>query len=246
MSSRRGSEGQERTAGRVALLDWDDSLHRGLTLRDWAHYLGNRELLPEAIVEAIEDRYAAYDQGDLPYRRLATETPELYARGLEGVRQAELQACARSYVEQDIRNLFPFARALLASLSDRKIEPFIISGSPIETLVIHQEQLPISRLWGITVAVRDGLYTGELELNPAEQTAKDDVISTAVEGARVMLAVGDSEADIPMLEMAEARIVVDNADLFGHEAKTLHLSPDATSDGGLAKLRAFIARTLDS
>jgi len=228
------------------LLDWDNSLHRGLTLRDWTRYLGDRDLLPDAVVEAIEDRYAAYDQGDLPYRRLATETPELYARGLQGVLQADLQAHARAYVERDIRALFPFARTLLHGLAERAIEPFVISGSPIETLVVHQEQLPIDRLWGITVAVRAGLYTGELELNPAEQSAKDDVISTAVKGARVMLAIGDSEADIPMLEMAEARIVVDNQDLFGDEGNTLHLSPDSTVDGGVAELRAFIARTLDA
>ena len=33
---------------------------------------------------------------------------ELYAEGLEGVPQAELEAHARSYAEQDIGNLFPF------------------------------------------------------------------------------------------------------------------------------------------
>ena len=245
VSERRGTNEQQRTATRVALLDWDNSLHRGLTLRDWTHYLGDRDVLPDATVEGIEERYAAYDRDELPYRRLATETPDLYARGLEGVRQAEVQGHARLYVERDRRNLFAFARPLLQGLVDRGIEPFIISGSPIETLSVHQEQLPIGRLCGITLVVRDGRYTGELELNPAEQTAKDEVISTAVTDARVMLAIGDSEADIPMLEMAEARIVVDNEELFGDDAKTLHLSPDSTTDGGTAELEAFIARTLD-
>jgi phosphoserine phosphatase len=237
---------QENRAGtRVALLDWDNSLHRGLTLRNWTHYLGERDLLPRAVVDGIEERYSAYDQGELPYRRLAIETPELYARGLEGVRQAELQVHARSYVEQDTRNLFSFSRVLLEVLVERQIETLIISGSPIETLAIHQERLPISGLWGIVAAVRHGRYTGELELNPAEQTAKEDIISTAVKGARVMVAIGDSEADIPMLEVAEARIVVDNDDLFGDDEATLHLSPDSTSDGGLAALRVFIEQTLD-
>jgi phosphoserine phosphatase len=240
----RVSVEQRRTA-RVALLDWDNSLHRGLTLRSWAHYVGERGMLPEAIVNAIEDRYTAYEKGEFPYRRLATETPELYARGLEGVREEELRAHARTYVEQDIRQLFPFSRVLLDSLVDREIETFVVSGSPIETLTVHQELLPISRLWGITVAVSDGLYTGELELNPAEQTAKDDVISNAVGAARVMLAIGDSEADIPMLEAAEAKIVVDNDELLSDDETTLHLSPDSTADGGVAELRSFIAQTLD-
>lgn len=245
MKDPRVSSEQDHPSTRVALLDWDGSLHRGLTLRSWTHYLSEQDLLPAAIAEAIEERFAAYDQGDLPYRRLATETPELYARGLEGVRQAELEAHARSYAEQDICNLFPFSRVLLESLVEREIETLVISGSPVETLATLQELLPIRRYWGIAVVVRDGHYTGELEVNPAEQTAKERVIATAVEGARVMLAIGDSEADIPMLELAEARIVIDNDALFSDEDATLHLSPDSAGDGGLAALRAFIGRTLD-
>lgn len=245
MTDRPGTDERERTPTRVALLDWDNSLHRGLTLRSWTPYLGERGLVPAAVVDAVEERYAAYDRGDLPYRRLATEAPELYARGLEGVGQAELHAHARSYVEQDARELFPFTRVLLESLVEREIESLIVSGSPIETLAVHQELVPISRLWGITVVLDDGVYTGELELNPAEQTAKEHVISRAVKGTRVILAIGDTEADIPMLEAAEARIVVNNDDLFDDDQTTLHLWPDSTRDGGVAKLRAFMAQTLD-
>ena len=244
MNDRPGAASEERTPRRVALLDWDGSLHRGLTLRDWTHYLGERDLLPDGIVDAIEERFAAYDRGELPYSRLAKETPELYARGLERVPQTELRAHARSYVERDVRALFPFSRVLLASLVEREIETLVISGSPIETLAVHQEVLPIRRFWGITVAVRDGLYTGELELNPAEQTAKERLISTAVEGTTVVLAVGDSEADLPMLEMAQARIVVDNGALLADREATLHLSPDSTEDGGLAALGEFIREAL--
>ena len=245
MNDHPAATGQEGPSTRVALLDWDGSLHRGLTLRSWTNYLAERQLLPEDVAGAIEERFAAHEQGDFPYGRLAVETPELYARGLEGVAQAELEACARSYVEDDSDALFPFARSLLESLVERGIETLLISGSPIETLALHQERLPIRRFWGITVGVRDGRYTGELELNPAEQTAKEDIISTGLGQARVVLAIGDSEADLPMLEMAEARIVVDNDDLFSDDEATLHLSPDSTDDGGLAALRAFIERSVD-
>ncbi len=236
---------RDDTSTRVALLDWDGSLHRGLTLRSWTLYLSERDLLPQAIADAIEERFSAHEEGDFPYSRLTRETPELYARGLQGVSQAELRAYARSYVEQDARALFPFSRELLESLVERGIETLVISGSPNETLAVHQEVLPLSRQWGITVGVRDGRYTGELELNPAEQSAKERVVSTAADGASVVLAIGDSEADLPMLELAESRIVVDNDSLFSDDEATLHLSPDATDDGGLAALRAFILRTLD-
>ena len=245
MDDPRGTGEQQPTSTRVALLDWDGSLHRGLTLRSWTHYLREREVLPAAIADAIEERFTVYDEGALPYRRLATETPQLYAVGLEGVRESELQAHARAYVEEDAREVFAFTAVLLDSLVEREIETLVISGSPVETLALHQERLAIRRRWAIEVAVRDGRYTGELEFNPAEQTAKESVISTAVEGARVALAVGDSEADLPMLEMAEARIVVDNDALLEDDEATLHLSPDSTADGGLATLRAFILRTLD-
>lgn len=234
-----------RPSKRVALLDWDGSLHRGLTLRSWTRFLGERGVLPDATAEAIEERFAGHERGDFPYRRLAAETPELYARGLEGVEQTELQVHARSYFEVDGEELFAFSPVLLEGLVERGIETLVISGSPVETLALHQDRLPISRYWGITVAAGDGRYTGELELNPAEQTAKEHIISTELEHVRVVLAIGDSEADLPMLEMAEARIVVDNDALLGDDEATLHLSPDSTDDGGVAMLRAFLARTLD-
>ena len=127
---------------------------------------------------------------------------------------------------------------LLESLVAREIETLVISGSPVETLATFQELLPIRRYWGITVAVPEGRYTGELELNPPEQSAKEDLIATAVEGARVML------ADLPMLELAEARIVIDNDALLSDEDATLPLSPDSTGDGGLSALREFVGRRL--
>ncbi|MDP8942737.1 MAG: haloacid dehalogenase-like hydrolase [Actinomycetota bacterium] len=242
---RGGTSERERSSRRVALLDWDGSLHRGLTLRSWTHHLHERELLPDDIAGAMEERFSAYEEGDLPYRRLAKETPELYARGLEGVGQEELRAHARSYVDGDRRNVFPFARALLESLVERGIETVVISGSPVETLSLHKQLLPIDRHWGIVVAVRDGRFTGDLELNPAEQAAKERIVSAAAEGARVALAIGDSEADLPMLDLAEARIVVDNDALLPDDQATLHLAPEATDDGGLAALRAFVAGALD-
>ncbi len=230
---------------RIALLDWDGSLHRGLTLRSWTRYLREQDVLEPDIADGIERRFAAHEDGDFPYRRLTIETPELYARGLEGVAQAALRAHARTYVEADIGALFPFARALLESLVERRIDTVVISGSPIETLAVHQERLPIRRLWGITLEVRDGRCTGALELNPAEQTAKGRIVSAACEQASVVLAIGDSEADLPMLEAAQARIVIDNDALLVDDQATLHLSPDALDDGGLAALRAFLRRSLD-
>ena len=93
--------------------------------------------------------------------------------------------------------------------------------------------------------VHDGRFTGELELNPAEQTAKERIISTALEDATVVLAVGDSEADLPMLEAAQAKIVVDNDALLDDDEHTLHLRPDSLGDGGWAALSAFLGRSLD-
>ena len=231
---------------RIALLDWDGSLHRGLTLRSWSSYLRDREMLRDDLACAIEERFAAHEQGDFPYSRLTIETPDLYARGLEGVTQAALAAHARTYVESDIAALFAFVRGLLQSIVDRGIETVVISGSPIETLTVYQEHLPLHELWGITLEVRDGRFTGELELNPAEQTAKEHIVSTALEQATVALAVGDSEADLPMLEAAHARVVVDNEALLTDDESTLHLAPDSLRDGGSAALSAFLRRSLDS
>ena len=196
--------------------------------------------------DAIEERFAAHEDGDFPYQRLTVETPDLYARGLEGVAPATLRAHARAYVEEDSRALFPYARLLLESLVYRDIDTVVISGSPIETLAVHQERLPIRELWGITLEERDGRFTGELALNPAEQTAKDRIVSTALEQASVVLAIGDSEADLPMLEAAHTRIVIDNDALFGDDGATLHLSTDSLGDGDMSALNAFLLRSLDA
>ena len=245
MTDPRVATGQPPSTRCVALLDWDGSLHRGHTLRSWTGYLREQGVLRAEMAEAIEVRFAAHEDGDFPYSRLTIETPDLYARGLEGVAPATLRAHARAYVEEDSRALFPYSRALLEGLVDRKIDTVVISGSPIETLDMHQERLPLRELWGITLEERDGRFTGELALNPAEQTAKERIVSTAHEHATVVLAIGDSEADLPMLEAAEARIVIDNEALFEGDEATLHLSTDSLGDGAMAALNAFMVRSLD-
>lgn len=230
---------------RVALLDWDGSLHRGLTLRSWTLYLRERDVLQADLAEAIEERFASHEAGKFPYRRLTIETPALYARGLEGVAPATLRAHARAYVEEDSRALFAFSETLLESLVERQIDTVVISGSPVETLAVHQERLAIREFWGIALEERDGRFTGELALNPAEQTAKDRIVSTALEQADVVLAIGDSEADLPMLEAAQTRIVIDNDALLDDDGATLHLAPDSLDDGGMAELKAFMRHSLD-
>jgi phosphoserine phosphatase len=88
---------------------------------------------------------------------------------------------------------------LLPFLSGQAIHALVASGAPSEVLDAYTHTLPIGLSSGVAGTVRGGVFTGDLDLNPAVAETKQAIVAEVAERAEIVLAVGDSTADLPLL-----------------------------------------------
>lgn len=195
---------------RVAVLDWDNSLHAGFTMGPWMHALA-RDARETATADRFDRALADHEAGRLAYDAFALLAEELYTALMDGRTAADVEAVAAHLVPID--PLRPGTPELVAALLARGIDPVLISGAPIEVLRAHAEALGIAPEdvtgWMLE---RDGdRYLGRLASgNTARGGSKARIVARLVEaGAEVVLGVGDSDADRPLVEAARIGAWID-------------------------------------
>ena len=217
---------------RVALLDWDNTLHYGWTMEPWVRFLVDRGQAPASLAANGEQLTREYLDGTLGgHSELAHRANTLYATAAAGWATADVAALVGPYLEEVDRPLvFGFVPALLAWLVDHGIEPVVVTGAPTELVAPYVEPAG-GRVVGLTLAESDGRYTGVIGRNPgtAEEKARA-VAEVLAAGCEVVLGAGDSESDLPLLQAGRRQLVVANPDLArAFPGTSLLLEPRSTS-----------------
>jgi phosphoserine phosphatase len=208
---------------RIALLDWDNTLHEGWTLIRWCEFLGQEGLIPGGaeLAEKLTQLLADYPNG-LSHDELAAQTAELYAHAIRERTPSEIREAARRFVV-DSRRFRPYrwVDAFLRGLRDYGIAPVIISGAPAEVLAawaVTRREV-IAACFGLqapnaTSAALSNEFMSAITpglVNPATAEGKQQLVDQLKRTRRrVMLGVGDSASDLPLWEAAEAAIYVGN------------------------------------
>ncbi len=206
---------------RVALLDWDNTLHQGWTLLPWCAFLEQESLIPAdaGLVQQIESLLAGYPS-EQDHDELAAQTAELYARAIRDASPEVLRNAARRFTA-DPRRFRPFrwTDSFLRGLTDIGIAPVIISGAPVEVLAAWAAGRSdhVAGCFGLlapnaTSAAQPSEYLAAIvpgEINPGMTEGKQHFVGQIRQARRrVVLAVGDSASDRPLWEAAEYKIYV--------------------------------------
>lgn len=193
---------------RLACFDWDGTLRPGASMRAWTEYLDRVGALPPGVLADSEAGYQAYERGEIEHDALVVRTVELYAYGLAG-REAELvRAHGERFVAEDSALVVPFAAPLLHGLRKQGVLTAIVSGSPTEILHPHAERLGFDAVFCTELEVVDGVYTGAVRNNGGIAAAKERVAAGLAEQYEIVLALGDSASDRPLLDVARVAVVV--------------------------------------
>ena len=223
---------------RVALLDWDNTLHHGWTLEPWVRFLVDRGQAPKQLAVDGEQLTRDYLEGRLDgHSDLAHRANTLYAAAAAGWATADVAALVEPYLDEVDRPLvYPFVPALLAWLVDRGIEPVVVTGAPTELVAAYVDAAG-GRVIGLRLAQADGRYTGAIARNPGTATEKARAVAEVVAGGgEVVLGAGDSESDLPLLQAAPRQLVVANPDLaLAFPGTSLLVEPRSTSPEALCR-----------
>ena len=228
----------DRPARRVALLDWDNTLHHGWTLEPWVRFLVERGQAPPSLAVDGEQLTRDFLEGRLEdHSDLAHRANTLYAAAAAGWASADLAALVGPFLDEVDRPLvYGFVPTLLAWLGEHGIEPVVVTGAPTELVVGYVEPAG-GRVVGLTLAESGGRYTGAIGRNPGPATEKARVVAEVIAaGGEVVLGAGDSESDLPLLHAGRHQLVVGNPDLARlFPGTSLLLEPRSTSGDDLRR-----------
>jgi phosphoserine phosphatase len=198
----------------IALLDWDNSMRAGWALIDWAERLAADALIPSQTFRDLRAADQRRRDGLLSYAAFARFAAQTFAGGIERLEVATAESHARRFVEEETVGLYPFALTLLSALSTRAIGAVVVSGAPSEILEASRERYGLAATYGTVFGQRDGIYSGNVDLNRSFRAEKQAIVAELLpDDRRVPLAVGDSESDLPLLERADLPVVVDDLPL---------------------------------
>jgi HAD superfamily phosphoserine phosphatase-like hydrolase len=190
----------------VALFDWDGTLHQRATIRAFAAFLVGRGLLDPALDREMDAAYSGYRSGSSTHDVLVERVVGAYAAAMAGQPVDAIEEQAEAFVA--VHSLRPFAAALLERVAGMGIDPVVISGSPEVVLRHHALRLPIRQLFGVLLDEHDGHYVGTVAQNTGLAREKAATVRAIAATHTVVLALGDSRSDLPLLHAARLPVLI--------------------------------------
>lgn len=193
--------GRPRT--RLAIFDIDGTLAEGLLADPLPGHLRQAGLGSLEGHQLLQDYLASLGPDGLEDTQAAQHAYELYAAMLAGTAVGAVRSVIDELWQLRRAVLFPFARPLLAELSERGYTPVLLSVGPRELVQRVATHLFVSRAWGTSLEELNGVYTGRIAVTVAGR--KPDVIRAAFDTFSVSwaesVAVGNSAADTGLLSL---------------------------------------------
>ena len=191
---------------RVVLADWDNTLCKGFTLSSWAEFLAARHLF--GAVLAVRDLLDRFKHGSFSYEEFCRRMADAYAEGLAGQSREELLAAAASFIRVDNSRLFPFVSALWAYFNEQNLKVIVLTGAPEEPTKHYADAVGFELGGALRLEVKSGFYTGAIIENCGLYDAKKAAVRRVAQDDNVVIALGDSVSDLPLLESAHVGFVV--------------------------------------
>ncbi len=221
---------------KVALTDWDGTIRPGFTLDSWVKYLSKEMDMNHTHVKKIEELLRTYYENQLSHDLLASRTAAVYAEFLKGRSKTEILTLAEKFVKHDIHKLFEYSIPLFKYLISKSIGIIVISGAPFEVLEQYRKLLNLYKVYGLEIETNEnGHYTGKIKHNYGLYQQKAIIRSKLDREYSVIIGLGNSYSDIPILRNVRLAIIVDNQSL-NIEGKNVYIEGHKTKGNELLNI----------
>ncbi len=189
-------------AGQPVCFDADGTLWRGDVGEDFLRFLVAEDRLP-----AHRGQRSLYQR----YERIHDVDPvAAYAFAVEamaGLEEATLEGWCRDFYQARFAGrLFPFTRPLLDALGAAGYVPWLVSASPRWLVEAAARALGLAHVIAVDAEVEAGQLTERVRRPVPAGMGK--VQRLQQQGIAPVFAAGNGNLDLPMLEFAQARLVV--------------------------------------
>jgi phosphoserine phosphatase len=190
---------------RVALLDWDGTLRAGYEITEWCNFLDERGYFEKEVGIRQRTLLSNYLTGKITYSQAVFDVGVNYAEGLSGQKLKDIMILARQFVEKD-HAVFKFTSAFFEILHSNKIKLVLISNTPQLLLDKYKKQFKLNEVYGLQTGEKSGTFINEVIINPGLTEAKKKIVAELVNKYYVVLGMGDTHHDVPLLEPAKIRL----------------------------------------
>ena len=190
---------------RVAIFDVDGTIFRSSLLIEVVNRLIEKEVFPRSTRRVYEREYERWLNREGDYDEYINAVVQAFVKHLKGVHYSALADAAEEVVDEQSKRVYRYTRDLLKDLKKRGHFLLAVSHSPKTVLDKFCPRLGFDKTYGMLYELGpQECFTGNiveehLILNKAA------IVRRAVEKENLTLqhsiGVGDTETDIPFLEM---------------------------------------------
>lgn len=198
----------------------DGTLIKGYMILAFPDFLAKKGFFDRKANDRIQNLCRLYSSGKIRYRVLSVKIPGLFAAGIEGQTQSEIEGLAMEFTRIYSKNIFPYSRKLVSLMNNHGFFTVAVSGSPIE--VLKTLEMGFRETQGTEMEVVNGIYTGKVRRNLIISEGKEKVIASIIDRHAFDLghsfAFGDTEQDLVMLRRVGNPLVLNPNSSLREEA----------------------------
>ncbi|HLD83741.1 MAG TPA: HAD family phosphatase [archaeon] len=186
---------------KAAFFDMDGVLSRGhYMFKIWRYFYGQGFMSRENL-KSLLSVVNAYLLRKMDYRDFTKSTIEIAAHCVAGCDRERIKNSIDDFLAKKGLSLFPYSMELVQLFKRNGYRTIIISGSTTELLEAYNKQIGADEVHGTVLEVKDGAFTGNVELNmsfkESKQSAMDSMKGIDMEKS---FGFGDTDQDLAMLE----------------------------------------------
>ncbi len=204
---------------KVAIFDIDGTIFRSSLLIELTEAMIEKGLFPPSAKKGYEKELKRWQDRKDGYENYIGAVVEVFMKYIKGVSYGNFMDVSEEIVEFQKNKVYQYTRDLIAGLKKKKYFLLAISQSPKGTLDKFCETLGFNKVYGRFYEIDgDDKFTGKVT-DEHLIANKANIIKRAMEKEGFTLkgsiGIGDTEGDIPMLEMVENPICFNpNAKLY--------------------------------
>jgi HAD superfamily hydrolase (TIGR01490 family) len=208
-------------AKKVAVFDVDGTIFRSSLLIEVVNKLIEKGAFPTSAQTVYEREHQHWLDREGDYQEYIDAVVRTFVGNLKGVHYSALADAAEEVVEEQWKRVYRYTRDLLKELKEKGYFLLAVSHSPKTVLDKFCPRLGFDKVYGMIYEIGpEECFTGEI-VDEHLIFNKANILKRAIEKEELTLersiGVGDTESDIPMLELVAQPICFNpNSRLYRH------------------------------
>ena len=191
---------------KLGIFDIDGTIFRSSLLIELINEFARLGIFPKEAKEEIKNDYQLWLNRKNHYDNYLMQVVRIHHKYLPGCKKKEVNTAVQSVMKWHKDRVYRFTRDLIKKLKDEGYYLIAISGSPNYMVNKFAHYLGFDNSIGQIFEIKKGIFTGkvlyDLPVKNKAQVLKDLLMYSKIDAdLKNSIAVGDSESDIPMLEL---------------------------------------------